>query len=62
MPTREDLIEHLWQEIINPLDGPSTLDNIIANCRRQPDATFSGIGPGDRARPGGRCLCPGSFS
>ncbi len=45
MPTREDLIEHLWREIINPPDDPSTLDNIVANCRRQPDATFAGVGP-----------------
>ena len=45
MPTREELVEHLWQEVINPLDDPSTLDNIIANCRRQPDAGFAGVGP-----------------
>lgn len=45
MPTREELIEHLWREIINPLDDPSTLDNIIANCKRRPDATFAGVGP-----------------
>lgn len=45
MPTREELIEHLWREIINPLDDPSTLDNIIANCKRQPDAAFAGVGP-----------------
>ena len=45
MPTREELVEHLWQEVINPLDDPSTLDNIIANCRRQPDAGFAEVGP-----------------
>ena len=45
MPTREELIEHLWREIINPLQDPSTLENIIANCRRQPDAAFAGVGP-----------------
>ncbi|MFC5571561.1 hypothetical protein ACFPN1_15990 [Lysobacter yangpyeongensis] len=45
MPTREELTEHLWQEIINPLDDPSTLDNIIANCKRQPDASFADVGP-----------------
>ena len=45
MPTREELIEHLWREVINPLDDPSTLDNIIVNCKRQPDAAFAGVGP-----------------
>lgn len=45
MPKREELIEHLWQEIINALDDPSTLDNIVANCKRQPDAPFAGAGP-----------------
>ena len=45
MPTREELIEHLWREIINPLQDPSTLENIIANCRRQPEAAFADVGP-----------------
>lgn len=44
MTTREELVEHLWREIINPLDDPGTLENIIANCRRQPDAAFAGVG------------------
>ena len=44
MPTRESLVDHLWQEIINPLADPSTLDNIIANCKRQPDGAFAGVG------------------
>jgi hypothetical protein len=45
MASREDLVEHLWQEIINPLADPSTLGNIIANCNRDPDGSFSGVGP-----------------
>lgn len=45
MPTRAALIEHLWQDIINPLDDPSRLDTIIANCKRRPDATFGAVGP-----------------
>lgn len=45
MPAREELIEHLWREIINPLQDPSTLGNIVANCRRRPDAAFAGVGP-----------------
>jgi len=54
MPTREDLVDHLWREIINPLDDPSTLDNIVANCRRQPDGPFAGVGAAiERARAAG---------
>ena len=34
MATREELVEHLWKEMINPLDQTSRLDNIIANCKR----------------------------
>lgn len=45
MPTREEMVEHLWQEIINPLDDPSTLDNIVANCKRHPGSTFAEVGP-----------------
>ena len=45
MPTREQLIEHLWREVINPLQDPATLRNIVGNCRRQPGAAFAGVGP-----------------
>jgi hypothetical protein len=45
MASREELVEHLWQEIINPLTDPSTLDNIVANCKRNPDASLAGVGP-----------------
>lgn len=45
MASREDLVEHLWQEVINPLANPSALDNIVANCKRDPDGSFSGVGP-----------------
>ncbi len=45
MPTREELIEHLWREIINPRGDPSRLDTIIANCRRRPDSSFGEVGP-----------------
>lgn len=44
MASREDLAEHLWQELINPLADPSTLDNIVANCKRNPEGTFAGVG------------------
>ncbi|WP_149194802.1 hypothetical protein [Luteimonas suaedae] len=45
MASREDLVEHLWREIINPLADPSTLDNIVANCKRNPDGSFAEVGP-----------------
>ena len=45
MASREDLVDHLWQEIINPPADPSTLDNIVANCKRDADGIFSGVGP-----------------
>lgn len=45
MATREELVEHLWQALINPLADPATLDNIVANCRRAPDSSFAEVGP-----------------
>ncbi|HWU70511.1 MAG TPA: hypothetical protein VN017_04055 [Pseudoxanthomonas sp.] len=45
MPTREEFVEHLWKEMINPLDQTSRLDNIIANCKRRPDDPFAEVGP-----------------
>lgn len=45
MPTREEFVEHLWQELINPLLEPSGLDNLIRNCRRDPEGAFADAGP-----------------
>lgn len=45
MTTREELVDNLWQTIINPLRDPATLTNIIENCRRHPDASFAEVGP-----------------
>jgi hypothetical protein len=44
MPTREELVEHLWRNFINPLEDPSTLDNIVANCKRNPGGPFGAAG------------------
>ena len=44
MATREELVEHLWQELINPLGNPQALGNIIANCRRAPEMGFAEVG------------------
>lgn len=45
MATREELVEHLWQTVINPLRDPAWMDNVIANCRRAPDDSFAAVGP-----------------
>ena len=45
MATREELVEHLWQTVINPLRDPRWMDNVIANCRRAPDGGFGAAGP-----------------
>jgi len=42
--TREELVEHLWQTVINPLRDPGWMDNVIANCRRAPDSGFAATG------------------
>lgn len=44
MATRDELVEHLWQTIINPLRNPVTLKNIIENCARHPDSSFAEVG------------------
>ena len=45
MATREELVEHLWRTIINPLREPARLRNIIENCKRSPDSSFAEVGP-----------------
>jgi hypothetical protein len=45
MATREELVEHLWTDLINPHGNPQALENIIANCRRAPDMAFAEVGP-----------------
>jgi hypothetical protein len=42
--TREALVEHLWQTVINPLRDPQCLANIVANTRRAPDSGFGAAG------------------
>lgn len=61
MATREELVEHLWQTVINPLREPRCLENILENCRRAPDSGFGDVGPAiERALAAGvtaRDLC-----
>lgn len=44
MATREDFLAHLWTDVIDALSRDQGLDNVIANCRRDPDAAFGGAG------------------
>jgi hypothetical protein len=44
MPSREDLIDHLWRELINPLAEPDSLQRIIEHCRRFPNTAFAQTG------------------
>lgn len=43
MATREQLVEHLWQTVINPLRDPRCLANIVANARRAPDSGSAAV-------------------
>src|SRR5262245_15070992 len=45
MATREEFLRHLWTEKINPVFRDSALDNIVSNCKRDPDGAFSDAGP-----------------
>ena len=44
MGTREQLVEHLWREVILPLRDPRWIDNFLANYRRAPDDGFGASG------------------
>lgn len=44
MATREKLLEHLWKEVINAVLRDEALDNIVKNCRRDPDGPFGDTG------------------
>jgi hypothetical protein len=43
MATREEFLEHLWKDVIDIRED--ALDNIVKNCRRNPEASFSETGP-----------------
>jgi hypothetical protein len=44
MATREELLEHLWKEVINVVLRDEALDNIVKHCRRNPDGPFGDTG------------------
>lgn len=45
MGTRDSLLTHLWESIINGHLDADGLDRVIAHCKRRPDDPFSDIGP-----------------
>jgi hypothetical protein len=45
MTAREDLLTHLWTEVININLRDSSLDNIVAHCKRDPTGPFGDTGP-----------------
>jgi hypothetical protein len=45
MSTREELLNHLWKEVINTNLRDASLDNIIAHCKRNPAGPFGDTGP-----------------
>lgn len=45
MSTREELLAHLWSEVINPNLRSHGLDQAIAYARARPDEPFADSGP-----------------
>jgi hypothetical protein len=45
MATREELLDHLWKEVINVHLRDQALDNVINHCRRNPEGAFGDTGP-----------------
>lgn len=44
MATREQLLAHLWQDVIDAVMRDDALDNIVKHCRRDPDGPFGDTG------------------
>lgn len=44
MTARDDLLTHLWKEVININLRDASLDNIIAHCRRDPTGPLGDTG------------------
>jgi len=45
MATRQELLRHLWKDVINAHLRDAALDNIVRNCRRDPNGPFADTGP-----------------
>jgi hypothetical protein len=44
MATRQELLRHLWMDVINAHLRDAALDNIVRNCRRDPNGPFADTG------------------
>ncbi len=44
MRGRQQLVRHLWTEVIDPWQRPESLDHVIANCARDPNGPFADTG------------------
>jgi len=44
MATRQELLDYLWKEVINAHLRDDALDNVVRNCKRNPDAPFADTG------------------
>ena len=44
MATRQELLDHLWKKVINAHLRDEALDNIVRNCKRDPDGPFGDTG------------------
>jgi hypothetical protein len=45
MATQQELLTHLWTEVINVHLRDEALDHIVNNCRRNPNGPFGDTGP-----------------
>jgi hypothetical protein len=45
MTVRQEILDHLWREVINVHLRDQALDNVVKNCRRNPDGPFGDTGP-----------------
>src|SRR6266550_254081 len=44
MATRQELLDHLWKEVINAHWRDEALDNIVGNCKRDSEGPFGDTG------------------
>src|SRR5262245_30551020 len=42
---QQELLKHLWMEMINVHLRDAALDNVVNNCRRNPNGPFGDTGP-----------------
>ena len=56
MTARQELLIHLWKDVINNNYRDASLNNIIAHCRRDPTGPFGDTGAAEQTDTGGRGL------